>query len=128
MVRIGALELLGRRYRPLLEAEPAVLVDIELGKGLAARLVEFLEGDPAVLVLVGAAEPLLLAALLAGLRRLVGRRAAILLADRGLGRGRNRIVALGPAHPQEETGPDQKQSRCDPGDETKHAPCLPALS
>src|SRR5206468_4546483 len=56
-------------HRPFLEAQRTVAVGVELGEGLLARAEYFLGLDLAILVLVGAREPLFLAAPGAGLGR-----------------------------------------------------------
>ncbi len=69
-VLVGALELADRLGRPFFERERAVAVRVELGERLAPRTQHLFGLDLAVLVLVCAAEPFLLAILGAGLGRL----------------------------------------------------------
>src|SRR5204863_5465198 len=69
-VGVGTLELVDRFRRPFLEAQRAVAVGVELGERLVARGENLVRLDFSVLVLVGAREASLLAALGACLGRL----------------------------------------------------------
>ena len=69
-----AFELLDGRNRPFLEAQLAILVEVEIGKAPAARMDQFGQGDDLVAILVDAVEALFLLAERIGSRRMAASR------------------------------------------------------
>src|SRR6185369_8188742 len=106
--------------RVLGRGQPAVAVCVELGERLVARREDLVGFDLSILVLVGAGEASLLAALGAGFGRLQRGREQGPARCAGGWCGWKGGIGLGPALPEEKHAGQEQKGRRRPGKKTRH--------